>query len=289
MSTINTAILQCIEAKWLLLARVLKLRHLLPAINSPIGRVQPHRTIQSYDRLLHIRFEPYSGSMAAIALCHSPCSRAPPSLRQHQRSKRQCRDRLIAAAFQQRRPAAGDQAPRRRGGSGSGSGGAQPLAPLLLAAVHALATLQLVLPLPSLADGGDFTIRSEPPAGDVEEDYFETVPQGLDSADSSTAPRLGSLIEGPKGKKVGLHTVVLACEHVRAWTGSAAGAWLAALPARQAQRMRCTSQAAPAELALPCLLLQTLVEQVQQCTRKCVPTCIRGGQGSPGLGPMTLR
>lgn len=55
------------------------------------------------------------------------------------------------------------------------------------------------------------------------------VPQGLSSADSSTAPRLGSLLEGPKGK------------------------------------------------------------QIQQCTRKCVPTCIRGGQGSPGLGPMSVR
>lgn len=53
--------------------------------------------------------------------------------------------------------------------------------------------------------------------------------QGLASADVSTAPRLGSLIEGPLGK------------------------------------------------------------QVQQCTRRCVPTCIRGGQGAPGLGPMSLR
>lgn len=28
---------------------------------------------------------------------------------------------------------------------------------------------------------------------------------------------------------------------------------------------------------------------VQTCTRKCVPTCIRGGQGAPGLGPMSVR
>ena len=55
------------------------------------------------------------------------------------------------------------------------------------------------------------------------------VPQGLAASDSSTAPRLGSLLEGPNGKKI------------------------------------------------------------QQCTRKCVPTCIRGGQGSPGLGPMSMR
>lgn len=105
--------------------------------------------------------------------------------------------------------------------------------------------------LPAAANGGDFTIRSEPPAGDTEEQYFETVPQvgwagtqfrlrppsppwlrgreepglllpplgaraldlppcgpsprllqGLASSDSSTAPRLGALIEGPKGKQV---------------------------------------------------------------------------------------
>ncbi|PRW56120.1 Mitochondrial import inner membrane translocase subunit tim-10 isoform 1 [Chlorella sorokiniana] len=82
-----------------------------------------------------------------------------------------------------------------------------------------------------MAAGGEFSIRSEPPAGEAaeEDQYFETVPQGLDSKDSSTAPRLGALIEGPKGK------------------------------------------------------------QVQQCTKKCVPTCIRGGQGAPGLGPMSVR
>ena len=88
------------------------------------------------------------------------------------------------------------------------------------------------LPLPASADGGDFTLRSQAPAGSeeaAEEQYFETVPQGLSSSDSSTAPRLGSLIEGPRGKAV------------------------------------------------------------QQCARKCVPTCIRGGQGAPGLGPMSLR
>ena len=30
-------------------------------------------------------------------------------------------------------------------------------------------------------------------------------------------------------------------------------------------------------------------KQVQACARKCVPTCIRGGQGAPGLGPMSVR
>lgn len=86
------------------------------------------------------------------------------------------------------------------------------------------------LPLPAVADGGDFRITTARGSEEMAEDeYFETVPQGLDSADSSQAPRLGALIAGPKGK------------------------------------------------------------QIQQCTRKCVPTCIRGGQGAPGLGPMSMR
>ncbi|EFN58627.1 hypothetical protein CHLNCDRAFT_140852 [Chlorella variabilis] len=85
---------------------------------------------------------------------------------------------------------------------GGGCGGGTPLAAVLLSAVQVLAALQLVLPLPAAADGGDFTLRSEPAAGDVEDEYFETVPQGLNSADSSTAPRLGALLEGPKGKQI---------------------------------------------------------------------------------------
>ncbi|GBF98178.1 hypothetical protein Rsub_10678 [Raphidocelis subcapitata] len=28
---------------------------------------------------------------------------------------------------------------------------------------------------------------------------------------------------------------------------------------------------------------------VEGCTRKCVPTCVRGGEGAPGLGPLSLR
>ncbi|PSC68993.1 pyridoxal phosphate [Micractinium conductrix] len=94
---------------------------------------------------------------------------------------------------------------------------------------QALAALQLAAAAPAWADGGDFTLRSTPGTEALEDEYFETVPQGLAASDSSTAPRLGSLLEGPNGKKI------------------------------------------------------------QQCTRKCVPTCIRGGQGSPGLGPMSMR
>lgn len=98
-----------------------------------------------------------------------------------------------------------------------------PPAALLSSALQAL-------PLPAAADDGDFTLSSRGGSEEeFEEQYFETVPQGLSSEDSSTAPRLGSLIEGPRGKAV------------------------------------------------------------QQCARKCVPTCIRGGQGAPGLGPMSLR
>ncbi len=112
----------------------------------------------------------------------------------------------------------------------SGGGNVNGGGPLAAALLSVLTALQLVLmPLPSAADGGDFTLRSQPSAEDANEDYFETVPQGLASADSSTAPRLGALLEGPKGK------------------------------------------------------------QITQCVRKCVPTCLRGGQGSPGLGPMTMR
>lgn len=30
-------------------------------------------------------------------------------------------------------------------------------------------------------------------------------------------------------------------------------------------------------------------ERVTACARRCVPGCIRGGAGGPGLGPLTLR
>jgi hypothetical protein len=30
-------------------------------------------------------------------------------------------------------------------------------------------------------------------------------------------------------------------------------------------------------------------KEIQQCARRCTSTCIRGGQGAPGLGPMALR
>lgn len=30
-------------------------------------------------------------------------------------------------------------------------------------------------------------------------------------------------------------------------------------------------------------------DAISSCTRKCLPACMRGGQGGPGLGPLTLR
>ena len=29
--------------------------------------------------------------------------------------------------------------------------------------------------------------------------------------------------------------------------------------------------------------------EIQACSRKCLPACLRGGEGAPGLGPMTVR
>jgi hypothetical protein len=169
--------------------------------------------------------------MALYSTC--PTSSQPqtrPSGAQHRRQA------TIHAAQQPRQMAGRPAAARTKSGAGAPAAASLPLSTqaalpsiLLLSAVQLLASLQLVLAPPAAADGGDFTIRSEAAAEDAEDQYFETVPQGLNSADSSTAPRLGALIEGPKGK------------------------------------------------------------QVQQCVRKCVPTCVRGGQGSPGVGPMTFR
>ena len=58
--------------------------------------------------------------------------------------------------------------------------------------------------LPALAGTGDFTIeqRGATAQEELEEQYFQTVPQDLEAADTKTGPRLGALIEGPKGKQV---------------------------------------------------------------------------------------
>ena len=29
--------------------------------------------------------------------------------------------------------------------------------------------------------------------------------------------------------------------------------------------------------------------EIEDCAKKCVTTCVRGGQGGPGLGPMAVR
>jgi hypothetical protein len=30
-------------------------------------------------------------------------------------------------------------------------------------------------------------------------------------------------------------------------------------------------------------------KEITECTRMCLPTCLRGGAGAPGLGPITVR
>lgn len=100
-----------------------------------------------------------------------------------------------------------------------------------LAAAALVGLSPLACPEPSAADTSNYTIDTRQASGSEEdEDYFQTVPQGLSSAeDGPKGPKLSSLLEGPKGG------------------------------------------------------------EVQRCARKCVPTCIRGGQGAPGLGPMSVR
>ena len=185
--------------------------------------------------------------MPASGVCGAHCLQAPPSGRsrpQRGLSDARCAGLRIASS------------------SGGGSGARPPwAAAALLSAVQVVAALHMVVALPAAADDGDFTLRSQPPAGQEQEDdtYFETVPQGLNSADSSNGPRLGSLIEGPKGKQV--------------------------------RAMACLLPDSP--ILLPCARpahhQRSCAAQIQQCTRKCVPTCLRGGQGAPGLGPMTMR
>lgn len=52
----------------------------------------------------------------------------------------------------------------------------------------------------------DVASASEGNANTIEEDYFQTVPQGLSSAEEDSADKkrvkLSSYIEGPKGKEV---------------------------------------------------------------------------------------
>jgi hypothetical protein len=103
-----------------------------------------------------------------------------------------------------------------------------------LVATQALAITTLVTvtaPPPAFANTENYTIDVRPGEDEVEDQYFQTVPQGLSISAEDKAPRvaLGKMLEGKKGK------------------------------------------------------------EVQQCVRKCVPTCTRTGQGSPGLGPMTAR
>lgn len=92
-------------------------------------------------------------------------------------------------------------------------------------------TLMLSTPHQAFANTQNFTIEARPGTEEQEEQYFQTVPEGLSSTDNeaSKGPRLGSLLEGPRGN------------------------------------------------------------EVQQCARKCLPTCLIGGQGAPGLGALAIR
>ena len=99
---------------------------------------------------------------------------------------------------------------------------------IVAAQALALTTVLVVAPPPALANTENYTIDVHP-TDDVENEYFQTVPQGLSAADEKPKVALSSMLEGKKGK------------------------------------------------------------EVQQCVRKCIPTCTRTGQGAPGLGPMTAR
>ena len=100
----------------------------------------------------------------------------------------------------------------------------------VIVVVPLLLGVALITPPPAEGNTENYTIDVRPSENDPEDQYFQTVPQGLSSEDQGPkGPKLSSYLEGPKGR------------------------------------------------------------EVQQCTRKCVPTCIRGGQGAPGLGPFAVR
>lgn len=50
-----------------------------------------------------------------------------------------------------------------------------------------------------------------------------------------------------------------------------------------------TTTSTPSSSSLSQLTSGSRGELVVRCTRKCMPACIRGGAGAPGLGPLTLR
>ena len=41
--------------------------------------------------------------------------------------------------------------------------------------------------------------------------------------------------------------------------------------------------------ALSSILKGSRGKEIEKCARKCTSTCIRGGQGAPGLGPLSVR
>lgn len=90
-----------------------------------------------------------------------------------------------------------------------------------------------------------------------EEQYFQTVPQGLDSSDDGekkNVPRLSSYLEGPRGKEI-----------------------------QQCARRYDTMANLLALHFCDSRLIYLFF------LNRCTSTCIRGGQGAPGLGPMAVR
>lgn len=49
------------------------------------------------------------------------------------------------------------------------------------------------------------------------------------------------------------------------------------------------SDKGPPQTSLSKLIKGEKGKEVETCTRKCMPACIRGGEGAPGLGPISVR
>eukprot|EP00884_Botryococcus_braunii_P021367 jgi/Botrbrau1/7914/Bobra.9_2s0082.1 len=66
------------------------------------------------------------------------------------------------------------------------------------------------------------------------------------------------------------------------------------LPAEEDAKYEFPQQLASSDEAASGAPLSSLLsgkngKQIQNCSRKCMPGCIRGGEGAPGLGPITVR
>lgn len=50
-----------------------------------------------------------------------------------------------------------------------------------------------------------------------------------------------------------------------------------------------SSTEAKRQVRLSTLISGSHGREVEACAKRCVATCVRGGQGGPGLGPMSIR